>query len=354
VVGPPSADDHAPEAEEAAMASLSAASAIPGSWAARTTALASWPAELVRSLKGSATVSVVLPALDEQETVGDIVAAIRAAHVDVDHPLVDEIVVLDSGSTDATASVAAAAGARVVHRDEVLPHIPSHRGKGEAMWRSLLATKGDLIVFIDADLRAFSPTVIPALLGPLLADHDVSLVKGFYERSLRDDDGTVVLEGGGGRVTELVARPLLALHWPELTGLVQPLAGEYAARRSLLEQLPFACGYGVELAMLIDTLRAQGVDAIAQVDLGERHHRHQDLRALGRMAAELWQVALDRLDRDGQVVMVSEPSTVLHQFGAIADEVATSSEHDVSLRQRPPMMTVPEYRDRAVRASGRV
>jgi glucosyl-3-phosphoglycerate synthase len=351
VVGPPSADDHEPENEEAAMTSPSAAPRTPDCWSPRTTALSRWPVDRVRSLKGTTTVSVVLPALDEQETVGDIVAAIRAAHVDVEAPLVDEIVVLDSGSTDATADVAAAAGARVVHRDDVLPHVPSHRGKGEAMWRSLLATEGDLIVFIDADLRAFSPAVIPALLGPLLADTDVSLVKGFYERSLRDGNGTVVLEGGGGRVTELVARPLLALHWPELAGLVQPLAGEYAARRSLLEQLPFACGYGVELAMLIDTLRAQGVDAIAQVDLGERHHRHQDLRALGRMAAELWQVALDRLDRDGHVVMVSEPSTVLHQFGAMAGDVATSSEHDVALRQRPPMITVPEYRDRAVHAA---
>jgi glucosyl-3-phosphoglycerate synthase len=302
----------------------------------------------VRSLKGSTSVSVVLPALNEQDTVGDIVAAIRAAHVDVPQPLVDEVVVLDSGSTDATARVAAAAGARVVHRDDVLPHVPSHPGKGEAMWRSLMATNGDVIVFIDADLRAFSPAVVPALLGPLLDDTSIALVKGFYERSLRDDEGSVVMEGGGGRVTELVARPLLALHWPDLAGLVQPLAGEYAARRSLLEQLPFACGYGVELAMLIDTLRAQGVDAIAQVDLGERHHRHQDLRALGRMAAELWQVALDRLDRDGQVVMVSEPATVLRQFGAIAGDVSTSSQHDVALRQRPPMVTVPEYRDRAL------
>jgi glucosyl-3-phosphoglycerate synthase len=313
--------------------------------------LADWPLDRVLAHKGTTTISVVLPALNEQDTVADLVAAIRAAHVDVARPLVDEVVVLDSGSTDATARVAADAGARVVHRDDVLPHLPSHRGKGEAMWRSLLATRGELIVFIDADLREFSPDVIPALVGPLLDDERIALVKGFYERPLRDSDGNVVVEGGGGRVTELVARPLLALHWPALAGLVQPLAGEYAARRSLLETLPFACGYGVELAMLIDTLRVQGAPAIAQVDLGERHHRHQDLRALGRMAAELWQVALDRLDRDGQVVLVSEPTTVLHQFGALGGDVAASTAHDVTLRQRPPMITVPEYRDRASRGS---
>ena len=167
------------------------------------------------------------------------------------------------------------------------------------MWRSLAATDGDVVVFVDADLQSFTPAYVTGLLGPLLTDDRVQLVKAVYERPLVE--GSTVVTAGGGRVTELVARPLLNLLWPELAGVVQPLAGEYAARRSLLEQLPFPCGYGVELALLVDTLDLVGLDAIAQVDLGVRVHRHHDERRLGRMSAEILRTALDRLARRGDL-----------------------------------------------------
>lgn len=316
---------------------------------ARTSASDDWPLDQLLALKGDHRISVVLPALDEETTVGDIVTIIRRDLM-INAPLVDEVVVLDSGSTDRTAAEAAAAGATVVHRDAAVPDLAAIQGKGEAMWRSLFCATGDIVVFIDADLTSFSSHFVTGLLGPLLADPAVDLVKGFYDRPMHgasEQDGSPS-SGGGGRVTELVARPLLALHWPELAGVVQPLAGEYAARRSLLEQLPFPCGYGVELGLLVDTVRVRGLDALAQVDLGERHHRHQDLRALGRMAAEIWQVALDRLDRDGRIVVVEEPSTRLTQFDDRGADGRGRATHDVALAQRPPAITLPEYAQRTL------
>ena len=264
----------------------------------RTSTAAQWPLDRLLAAKGSFRVSVVLPALDEEDTVGDIVSTIHRELM-LDVGLVDELVVVDSGSSDRTATRAADAGATLVHRTDVLPDIPSLPGKGEVLWRSLAATTGDVLVFIDSDLREFDTSYVTGLLGPLLTDRSVALVKAVYDRPLRD--GGAVLPAGGGRVTELVARPLLNLHWPELAGVVQPLAGEYAARRSLLEQLPFPTGYGVELALLVDTLEMAGLDAIAQVDLGVRHHRHQADARLGLMASEIMQVALARLEMQGRI-----------------------------------------------------
>ncbi len=282
------------------------------------------------------TVSVVLPALDEQDTVGAIVAAVQADLVGGRWPVVDELVVVDSGSSDATARRAEAAGAQVVHRNEILPRIPAVAGKGEVLWRALAATTGDLLVFVDADLRHFSSSYVLGLLGPLLADPAVELVKAVYDRPL--SDGATLLPAGGGRVTELVARPLLNLYWPELAGVVQPLAGEYAARRSLLEQLWFPTGYGVELAILVDTLELRGLDAIAQVDLGVRHHRHQDDLRLGLMASEILQVAQARLERAGRISSRAPVNPTLTQFARGDD--ATSflpTTTDVELVERPPM-----------------
>ncbi|WP_128381120.1 glucosyl-3-phosphoglycerate synthase [Streptomyces cavernae] len=284
------------------------------------------------------SVSVVLPALNEEETVGEIVAAIRH---DLMHqaPLVDEIVVVDSGSTDRTSAVAAAAGARVVHRDEILPRIPTVPGKGEVLWRSLLATSGDIVCFIDADLKEFSSDFVSGTVGPLLTDPDVDLVKGMYDRPLALSDGPAsgrTAAGQGGRVTELMARPLLNMHWPQLAGFVQPLGGEYAARRSLLERLPFPVGYGVELGMLVDALHLVGLDALAQVDVGVRKHRHQDGQALGRMAAAIYRTAQLRLAR-GHLIR-----PVLTQFerGAEGFEPRTFS---VDTEERPPMAEIEEY-----------
>lgn len=305
-------------------------------WSARRTSAArDWPMDRLLAAKAASgtTVSVVLPALNEESTVGAIVEAIRADLMGA-AGLVDELIVLDSGSTDRTAAVAAAAGARVVHRDAVLPRLPARPGKGEALWRSLHATSGDLVAFVDADLREFSADVVRGLLGPLLCDAGVHLVKGMYDRPLRA--GETVLPAGGGRVTELVARPVLNLNWPELAGFVQPLAGEYAARRTLLERLPFPCGYGVEIAVLIDALGLVGLDGLAQVDLGVRHHRHQDDPALGRMAAEVWHAALAR----------SNPGrprgATLTQFERTPDGF-TPVTADLACEERPPMRTIAEY-----------
>ncbi|MFS4091299.1 glucosyl-3-phosphoglycerate synthase [Streptomyces sp. AF1A] len=280
------------------------------------------------------TISVVLPALNEEGTVGDIVAAIRHDLVE-QVPLVDEIVVVDSGSTDRTSQVAAAAGARVVHRDDILPRIPAVPGKGEVLWRSLLVTGGDIVCFVDADLREFSADFVSGIVGPLLTDPGVDLVKGMYDRPLAG------AAGQGGRVTELMARPLLNMHWPQLAGFVQPLGGEYAARRSLLEQLPFPVGYGVELGMLVDALHLVGLDALAQVDVGVRKHRHQDGQALGRMAAAIYRTAQLRLAR-GHLI---RPALTQFERGANGFEPRTYS---VDTEERPPMVEIAEYAHRQV------
>ncbi|KMS70135.1 MULTISPECIES: glucosyl-3-phosphoglycerate synthase [Streptomyces] len=280
------------------------------------------------------TISVVLPALNEEATVGDIVAVIRHDLVE-QVPLVDEIVVVDSGSTDRTSQVAARAGARVVHRDAILPRIPAVPGKGEVLWRSLLVTSGDIVCFIDADLKEFSSDFVSGIVGPLLTDPDVDLVKAMYDRPLGGSAGQ------GGRVTELMARPLLNMHWPQLAGFVQPLGGEYAARRTLLEQLPFPVGYGVELGMLVDALHLVGLDALAQVDVGVRKHRHQDGQALGRMAAAIYRTAQLRLAR-GHLI---RPALTQFERGEEGFEPRTYS---VDTEERPPMVEIAEYAERKV------
>ncbi|MCM1950190.1 glucosyl-3-phosphoglycerate synthase [Streptomyces sp. G2] len=293
------------------------------------------PLERVLATKRGTTVSVVLPALNEEATVGDIVRAIRRELMTEEVPLVDELVVIDSGSTDRTAEVAAAAGARVVSRDGILPRIPAVPGKGEVLWRSLMVTSGDVVCFVDADLRDFSADFVTGIVGPLLTDPDVEFVKAMYDRPFGDTPGQ------GGRVTELVARPLLNLHWPRLAGFVQPLGGEYAARRSLLERLPFPVGYGVELGLLVDALHTVGLDALAQVDVGVRKHRHQDGQALGRMAAAIYRTAQLRLSR-GHLV---RPRLTQFERGEAGFEPRT---YAVDTEERPPMAEITEYAHRRV------
>ncbi|MGR7024909.1 glucosyl-3-phosphoglycerate synthase [Geodermatophilus sp. URMC 62] len=298
----------------------------------RTFSATSWSAPALaeaRRAQGT-TVSVVLPALDEEATVGAIVTAIQETLV-LGAPLVDEVVVVDSGSADRTAAVAAAAGARVVDVATVLPAHGRVAGKGEALWKGLAATTGDLVVFVDADLVGFDPQFVVGLLGPLLGDPDIGYVKALYDRPLTTAEG--VVPSGGGRVTELVARPLLNAFWPELAGFVQPLSGEYAGRRELLEQVPFVSGYGVELGLLVDLAGLAGVDALAQVDLGTRRHSHQSDAALGRMAGQILQTALVR--RPG----VAVPGAQLVQFLRTADGVEAVS-WDVGVTERPPLRTV--------------
>lgn len=265
---------------------------VAATWFARRTSGASdWPVADVLAAKGAHRVSVVIPARNEDATIDDVVGLIRAELMD-EVPLVDELVVMDSLSTDETARVAAAAGAVVHAVADVRPDLGVREGKGEALWKSLFVTTGDVLVFIDADLTQWGTHFVTGLLGPLLADDDVQLVKGFYDRVL--DLGTGVA-AEGGRVTELVARPLLAIHRPSLSQVVQPLAGEWAIRRAHFASLPVPTGYGVELATLLDTEARHGIDAIAQVDLGSRAHTHQNLHDLGLMATELLVVAGRRL-----------------------------------------------------------
>jgi len=300
----------------------------------RTSHWTDWPADRLLAAKEQAgtRVSVVIPARDEQRTVGRVVSTLRQALV-TDVPLVDEIVVMDSDSADATGRVARRAGATVHRARDVGPELGTFPGKGEALWKSLLVTDGDLLVFVDADLTRWGPHFVTGLLGPLLADPQVRLVKGFYERVRTERDGATSTEGG--RVTELVARPLLSLWWPELAGVVQPLAGEWAARRSLMESLSIPVGYGVELSTLLDTAARHGLDALAQVDLGSRAHKHQADHDLAVMAAELMVVAEARRAHPA----APPPDAVLRQFVRCGG-VAQPRFRPIPTRERPPLVTV--------------
>jgi glucosyl-3-phosphoglycerate synthase len=251
-----------------------------------------WSAAQLAARKGAQRVAVVLPARNEQDTVGDIVRTIRRDLVD-SAGLVDEVVVMDSRSTDDTAAAASRAGASVFQVDDVLPSLGRRDGKGEAMWKSLAVTTADLLVFLDADLRDFPSGWVTGLLGPLLERPEVDLVKAAYDRSLTLDG--VSSRTGGGRVTELTARPLLNAHLPDLAGILQPLAGECAARRDVLEQVPFVCGYGVEVGLLIDTLSLRGLRSLAQVDLGRRVHRNRADHDLVATASAVVQAAARRM-----------------------------------------------------------
>lgn len=232
-------------------------------------------------------VSACVPAREEAATIGPIVAALAAE--------VDQVVVVDAGSADGTARIAADAGAEVYDQSELLPEHGPVLGKGDAMWRALPVLRNDVVCFVDGDSRDFGPHFVRGLVGPLFADPRVQYVKGFYRRPFEGSPE------GGGRVTELTAKPLLRLFYPELGGCRQPLAGEIAARRALLEAVPWTVGYGVEIAQLIDVYRKVGIDAMAQVDLDVRRNRHQPLAALGPMASEVAAAVAARLHREGRL-----------------------------------------------------
>jgi glucosyl-3-phosphoglycerate synthase len=294
-----------------------------------------WKAHDLAARKNGQRVSVVIPARDEERTIGAIVATVRRCLME-QVALVDELIVVDSRSCDRTAELAARAGATVVGQDEVLPALEPMLGKGDALWKGLAASSGDLVVFVDGDLQEFSPHYITGLLGPLLDEPSICYVKGFYHRPLKRKSH--VDEDGGGRVTELVARPLLNLYWPQLAGFLQPLAGEYAGRREVLTRLPFVCHYGVEVGHLVDVLALHGLDALAQVDLGVRHHRHQDNQQLGVMAAQIMLTLFDRLTRAGH--RRDDSAMTLAQFRrgdtlpCVDRDVALTH---VSVMERPPL-----------------
>jgi glucosyl-3-phosphoglycerate synthase len=274
-------------------------------------------------------VSVVLPALDEEATVGGVVRAVLPLLGSV----VDECVVVDSGSTDRTVAVAAEAGARVVHRGDVLPGLAPLPGKGEVLWRSIAATSGDVLVFLDSDLVDPDPGFVTALLGPILGVPGVHLVKGFYRRPLRLESAEYGT--GGGRVTELMARPLLAALRPELSGVIQPLGGEYAVTREFAESVPFAAGYGVEIGLLLDAHTRFGLDGLAQVNLGVRKHRNRSLLQLGVMARQILGTALARCGVDTP----PDELTEFTQFVQVDDEWLPDAT-EVLVADRPPMRDV--------------
>ena len=287
-------------------------------------------------------ISLALPALNEAETVGKVIRTVRRALMD-DVPLLDEIVLMDSASDDRTREIAAQEGARVYVHQELLPAYGARAGKGEALWKSLLVTRGDIVAWIDTDIVNIHPRFVYGVIGPLLLDPRVQLVKGFYRRPLRVGDKMQV--GSGGRVTELAARPLINLFYPELSGMVQPLSGEYAGRRSAVEQVPFFSGYGVETGLLIDVLERFGLSAIAQVDLRERVHHNQPLEALGKMSFSIIQVVVSRLEaRTGQPILEEVNKSmklIRHNRRGYFLEVEELAELD-----RPPMITIPEYQKR--------
>jgi glucosyl-3-phosphoglycerate synthase len=276
------------------------------------------------------TVSVCLPARDEEATVGQVVATVRRSLVER-LPLVDEVVVMDDGSTDATGDAARAEGARVFRVAELLPELPSGTGKGNAMWKSLYVCAGDLLCWVDADIRNFRADFVTRLLAPLLTDPDVGMVKSFYRRPLHDSPT------GGGRVTELMARPVLSYLFPLLTRFVQPLAGEYAARRSILETVPFVEGWGVEIGLLLDVVHRFGIQSVSQVDLGVRAHRNRPLDELGPQALAILATALRRAGLDAcDLPFAAE----LVRY----DEDLAPERIPVVVRERPPIVTVPAYR----------
>jgi glucosyl-3-phosphoglycerate synthase len=293
-------------------------------FATATTSSADWSAEALSRSKGDQRISVVIPARNEAATIGDIIDGIRKELVD-ETSLVDELIVIDSDSTDHTGEIAANAGATVHAAAAICPDVGAHPGKGEALWKSQFVTTGDLLVFVDGDLTEWGPHFVTGLLGPLLSNPAVELVKGFYDRVL--DDGSGQHTPQGGRVTELVARPLLNLCWPELSKVVQPLAGEWAIRARTFAELTVPVGYGVEMATLLDVYARAGLGAIAQVDLGQRAHSHQSVHDLGVMAAEILAVAARRSGTEVQAAQ-------LWQFDR--EQQPPWRPRDVPMVERPP------------------
>ncbi|MEK9163862.1 MAG: glucosyl-3-phosphoglycerate synthase, partial [Chloroflexota bacterium] len=285
------------------------------------------------------TISLALPALNEQETVGKVIRTVKRALMEK-APLLDEIVLIDSDSTDRTREIAARLGVPVFVHQHLLPELGARRGKGEALWKSLLVTRGDIVAWVDTDIVNIDPRFVYGILGPLLTSRRIQFVKGFYRRPLKVGEKTQA--GGGGRVTELAARPLLNLFYPELSGVIQPLSGEYAGRRAALEQLPFFSGYGVETGLLIDVFEKYGIESIAQVDLLERIHHNQSLEALGKMSFAILQAVIRKLERRYGRPFLDDVNKSMKLIRYESGNYFLDVE-EVIERERPPMIEVPEY-----------
>jgi len=286
------------------------------------------------------TISVCLPTKNEASTIPNILPVIRRSLMER-HQLVDQLAIIDSRSTDDTAAVAASYGADVFYDDEYLTGQPPAYGKGEALWKSLMPLTGDIVVWVDSDIRNFSPHFIYGLVGPLLSNTDIGYVKGYYRRPLFL--GEMKRETGGGRVTEICARPLINMFYPDLAGLIQPLSGEYAGRRSVLENVSFFTGYGVEIGLDIDIYRKYGLESIAQTDLRRRVHHNQSTQALGKMSFGIMQAVFRRLHDEGRLELRGEPGVDYHSI-YYRDERYGLETSEVKVVERPPLATLEEYR----------
>ncbi|MEM7698817.1 MAG: glucosyl-3-phosphoglycerate synthase [Verrucomicrobiota bacterium] len=292
--------------------------------------------------KSGRTISLCIPTLNEEKTIGKEIILLKSELMDR-YPLIDEIAVVDSGSTDRTLEVAASYGADVYLSAEILPEMGFRPGKGENLWKAIYQLKGDIICNVDADIKNIHPRFVYGLVAPLLYRPEIQYVKAFYDRPLAFSEG--VRPSGGGRVTEILVRPLFSIFFPELTALIQPLSGEYAVRRETLERLPFPIGYGVETSHLIDLFQMEGLAAFGQTDLDMRVHRNQSTTSLGKMAFGILQSFLNRLEKHEIGKGLEEGSHLYRQFqaeGSHYDQIVTRIEEE----ERPPMITVPAYRDR--------
>ena len=287
-------------------------------------------------LKAGQRISVCIPTLDEEETIASIVSTIRGELAE-ENGLVDEILVIDSGSSDRTVEIASAAGAAVHSASGIRPDLEAHQGKGENLWKALHVSSGEIICYIDGDISNFHSGFVTGLVGPLLTDPEIEYVKAFYERPLAYGDESH--STGGGRVSEILVRPLISLFYPELGGILQPLSGEYAARRTTLEALPFPTGYGVEIAHLIDLARDGKLSRVAQTDLVRRIHRNRDDDELGGMAFAILRTVLRRLERDGKLTL-SAPLPELHQSWSVDGEDIRHLSRFIPEPERPPFNSI--------------
>ena len=290
--------------------------------------------------KRELTISLCLPTLNEEKTIGKEVVLFKSELQDR-YPLLDEIAVIDSGSTDQTLDVAASFGADVYLSSDILPEMGSKKGKGENLWKAIYQLRGDIIIYVDADIKNIHPRFVYGLVAPLIYRPEIRYVKAFYDRPLALSD--MIRPSGGGRVTEILVRPLFSLFFPELTALIQPLSGEYAVRREVLERLSFPVGYGVETAHLIDVYSEYGLDAFAQTDLDQRIHRHHDIRDLGKMSFGILRTFFKRLEEKGIVHDLPELTANLRQFQARKDRYDQVI-HEIFDEERPPMIEIEAYR----------
>ena len=285
-------------------------------------------------------ISLCLPTLNEEMTIAKEILIMKSELM-TRYPLLDEIVVIDSGSTDSTVNIAKTYGADVYQADEILPHLEKYRGKGENLWKALYIAKGDIIVYLDTDIKNIHHRFAYALIGPLILTDHIKYAKAFYDRPIAIGKNKV-RPTGGGRVTELVTRPLFSLFFPELTQIMQPLSGEYAGYRELFENIPFPIGYGVETSMILDIYEKWGLNVIAQVDLERRIHRNQDTKALGKMSFSILQTFFRRIEKLGRIDMKKQLFHEMIQYNLIRNEYEPDV-YKVEGVERPPMIEIPEY-----------